>query len=55
MIIHVYAADWYSKAKFVDGVSTRQVGTFVETSFTKMRAELRHRGHPLRKGPAHAA
>ena len=55
LIVHVYTGEWYSKAKFVDGVSTRQVGTFVETSFTKMRAELRHRGQLFRKGPAHAA
>ncbi len=56
-IVRAYAGEWYSKAKFVDGVSTRQVGTFVETSLNKLREELRHRGQrrPAGTGAGHAA
>ena len=56
-LVRAYAGEWYSKAKFLDGVSPRQVGTFVETSFNKLREELRHRGQrrPAGKGAGHAA
>ena len=60
LVVRDYAGEWYSKAKFTDGVSTKQVMTFVETGFTKMRAELERRGRPWRpaggvKGGGHAA
>jgi hypothetical protein len=60
LIVRDYAGDWYSKYKFEDGISRRAVGIFVETAFTKMRAELKRRGQgwqpePEKKGDANAA
>ena len=60
LVVRDYAGEWYSKAKFVDGVSRQRVATFVETAFTKMGAELERRGRDwrperIRKGAGHAA
>ncbi len=47
-VVQTYAGQWYSTARFVDGVSPQQVGRFVETSMTKLRAELGRRGQGWR-------